>query len=167
MVCAGTGDWSKSRTNPRTNVSWVSGVMRARFNTVDGQLYLCGLKGWQTRGTKDGIFQRVRYTGATVVRRADGRGPRRSAERDRAEFHNGERQPDHRSVDRSRARNDLSVERLQGIRKSRTDGGLGAGGSCKAGRKGCPDDDVEALFNSHDSPSRKKWGLPVKCAGGG
>lgn len=43
-----------------------SGVMRARFNAVDGQLYVCGLKGWQTRATKDGIFQRVRYTQKTV-----------------------------------------------------------------------------------------------------
>ena len=43
-----------------------SGVMRARFNPVDGQLYVCGLKGWQTRAAKDGIFQRVRYTGKPV-----------------------------------------------------------------------------------------------------
>lgn len=27
-----------------------SGVMRARFNPADGQLYLGGLKGWQTDG---------------------------------------------------------------------------------------------------------------------
>ena len=40
-----------------------SGTMRARFNPVDGQLYVCGLKGWQTRAAKDGAFQRVRYTG--------------------------------------------------------------------------------------------------------
>ena len=43
-----------------------SGIMRARFSPVDGQLYVCGLKGWQTRAAKDGIFQRVRYTGKTV-----------------------------------------------------------------------------------------------------
>jgi hypothetical protein len=43
-----------------------SGMMRARFNPVDGQLYLCGLKGWQTRAAKDGAFQRVRYTGKPV-----------------------------------------------------------------------------------------------------
>jgi hypothetical protein len=43
-----------------------SGIMRARFNPVDGQLYVCGLKGWQTRAAKDGIFQRVRYTGKPV-----------------------------------------------------------------------------------------------------
>jgi hypothetical protein len=31
---------------------------------VDGQLYVAGLRGWQTDGTKNGCFQRVRYTGA-------------------------------------------------------------------------------------------------------
>lgn len=40
-----------------------SGVMRARFNEHDGQLYVAGLKGWQTSGAKDAAFQRVRYTG--------------------------------------------------------------------------------------------------------
>jgi hypothetical protein len=43
-----------------------SGIMRARFNPVDGQLYVCGLKGWQTRAQKDGVLQRVRYTGKPV-----------------------------------------------------------------------------------------------------
>ncbi len=43
-----------------------TGVMRARFNAVDGQLYLCGLKGWQTTAVRDGAFQRVRYTGKPV-----------------------------------------------------------------------------------------------------
>jgi hypothetical protein len=43
-----------------------SGIMRARFNPVDGQLYVTGLKGWQTRAAEDGCFQRVRYTGKTV-----------------------------------------------------------------------------------------------------
>ncbi len=41
-----------------------SGIMRARFNPVDGQLYVAGLRGWQTNGLKNGCFQRVRYTGA-------------------------------------------------------------------------------------------------------
>jgi hypothetical protein len=40
-----------------------SGIMRPRFNPADGQLYVVGLKGWQTSGAKDGAFQRVRYTG--------------------------------------------------------------------------------------------------------
>ncbi len=42
-----------------------TGAMRARFNPVDGQLYVGGLKGWQTDGSKDAAFQRVRYTGKT------------------------------------------------------------------------------------------------------
>jgi hypothetical protein len=40
--------------------------MRARFNPTDGQLYVGGLRGWQTTGVKNGAFQRVRYTGAPV-----------------------------------------------------------------------------------------------------
>src|SRR5205085_1800219 len=40
-----------------------SGVMRARFNPADGQLYVCGLRGWGTSAVKDGQFARVRYTG--------------------------------------------------------------------------------------------------------
>jgi len=43
-----------------------SGIMRARFNPRDGQLYLCGLKGWQCAATRDGGFYRVRYTGRPV-----------------------------------------------------------------------------------------------------
>ena len=43
-----------------------SGINRARFNPVDGQLYLSGLKGWQTTAAHDGTFQRVRYTGQAV-----------------------------------------------------------------------------------------------------
>ncbi|MEI6233946.1 MAG: DUF6797 domain-containing protein [Planctomycetota bacterium] len=47
-------------------VKLASSAMRARFNTKDGQLYISGLKGWQTNGNKDGGFDRVRYTGAAV-----------------------------------------------------------------------------------------------------
>ncbi len=47
-------------------VNFASGTMRPRFNTKDGQLYIAGLKGWQTDGAKDGALQRVRYTGKTV-----------------------------------------------------------------------------------------------------
>ena len=43
-----------------------SGIMRGRFHPIDGQLYLCGLKGWQTSGARDGAFHRVRYTGGKV-----------------------------------------------------------------------------------------------------
>ena len=40
-----------------------SGIMRGRFNPKDGQLYVAGLKGWQTVAREDGALQRVRYTG--------------------------------------------------------------------------------------------------------
>jgi hypothetical protein len=40
-----------------------SGIQRARMNPADGQIYLCGLKGWQTSASHDGCLQRVRYTG--------------------------------------------------------------------------------------------------------
>jgi hypothetical protein len=43
-----------------------SGLLRGRFNPADGQLYVCGLKGWQTSGVKDGCLQRVRFTGKPV-----------------------------------------------------------------------------------------------------
>jgi hypothetical protein len=44
-----------------------TGVMRGRFNAKDGQLYLCGLVVWQSKGPKTGGFQRVRYTGKPVT----------------------------------------------------------------------------------------------------
>jgi hypothetical protein len=44
-------------------LKFASGVMRPRFNPKDGQLYVVGLKGWQSNAVKDGCFQRVRYTG--------------------------------------------------------------------------------------------------------
>jgi hypothetical protein len=40
----------------------MTGVCRARFHT-DGQLYITGLRGWQTNAARDTAFQRVRYTG--------------------------------------------------------------------------------------------------------
>jgi hypothetical protein len=43
-----------------------SGAARPRFNPADGQLYVAGLKGWQTDGSKDACLQRVRYTGKPV-----------------------------------------------------------------------------------------------------
>ncbi len=39
-----------------------SGIMRGRFNPVDGQLYVCGLKGWQTNAGAAGCLERVRAT---------------------------------------------------------------------------------------------------------
>jgi hypothetical protein len=43
-----------------------SGICRARFNPVDHQLYVAGLRGWQTSAARDCAFQRVRYTGKPV-----------------------------------------------------------------------------------------------------
>lgn len=47
-------------------LNFESGIMRLRFNPVDGQLYVCGLKGWETNAGRDGCLQRVRYTGKQV-----------------------------------------------------------------------------------------------------
>jgi glucose/arabinose dehydrogenase len=47
-------------------LSFSSGIMRGRFHPKDGQLYVAGLKGWQTTGVKDPGFYRVRYTGGPV-----------------------------------------------------------------------------------------------------
>ncbi len=43
------------------NVQFLSGVCRGRFGS-DGNLYVCGLNGWQTAAQADGCLQRVRYT---------------------------------------------------------------------------------------------------------
>jgi len=43
-----------------------TGIMRGRFNPKDGQLYVSGLRGWQTSGVRSGAVQRVRYTGRPV-----------------------------------------------------------------------------------------------------
>ncbi|MFT5131432.1 MAG: hypothetical protein ACI8W8_005068, partial [Rhodothermales bacterium] len=48
-------------------VRFTSSAMRARFNKGDGQLYVAGLKGWQTNASKPGGFDRVRYTGKPVA----------------------------------------------------------------------------------------------------
>ncbi len=48
-------------------LKFATGLMRARFSPIDGQLYVAGLKGWQTNGVKDGAIQRVRYTGKSVT----------------------------------------------------------------------------------------------------
>src|SRR5439155_26961569 len=42
---------------------FISGGMRARFNPADGQLYVSGMKGWQSDANRDGCFHRIRYTG--------------------------------------------------------------------------------------------------------
>jgi hypothetical protein len=40
--------------------------MRARFRKQDGQLYVSGLRGWQTAGARDAALHRVRHTGKPV-----------------------------------------------------------------------------------------------------
>jgi hypothetical protein len=47
-------------------LAFETGIMRARFHPLDGQLYVCGLKGWGTSAKRDGGFYRVRYTGKAV-----------------------------------------------------------------------------------------------------
>jgi hypothetical protein len=51
----------------RLPLKFDTGIMRARFNPADGQLYVAGLRGWQTKGSKDGGFFRVRYTGTPLT----------------------------------------------------------------------------------------------------
>lgn len=48
------------------NLPFITGICRPRFNPGDGQLYIAGLRGWQTTAARDAGFQRVRYTGAKV-----------------------------------------------------------------------------------------------------
>jgi len=44
-----------------------AGIMRARVNPKDGQVYATGLSGWQgPDGGKDGCLQRLRYTGKSI-----------------------------------------------------------------------------------------------------
>ena len=40
-----------------------SGIMRARFHPTDGQLYVAGLRGWQTTAVAEGCLERIRFTG--------------------------------------------------------------------------------------------------------
>ncbi|NIP98008.1 MAG: hypothetical protein GWO24_33105, partial [Akkermansiaceae bacterium] len=43
-----------------------SSAMRGKFNKRDGQLYIAGLKGWQSNAAREGGLDRVRYTGRPV-----------------------------------------------------------------------------------------------------
>ncbi len=45
---------------------FLSGAMRGTFRKQDGQLYVAGSMGWETKAIKDGSLQRVRYTGKNV-----------------------------------------------------------------------------------------------------
>jgi hypothetical protein len=42
---------------------FATGIMRGRFNPVDGQLYVCGLVGWSSNCADPGGFYRVKYSG--------------------------------------------------------------------------------------------------------
>ena len=44
-----------------------TGIMRARFHPVDGQLYVAGLFGWSSQRTLPGAFHRVRWTDTPVA----------------------------------------------------------------------------------------------------
>lgn len=48
-------------------LKFTTGISRGRFHPVDGQLYVSGLKGWQTNGVRDGAIHRVRYTGQPLT----------------------------------------------------------------------------------------------------
>ena len=50
----------------RFPLQFETGIMRGRFNPADGQLYLAGLRVWQSGGARFGAFHRVRYTGKPV-----------------------------------------------------------------------------------------------------
>ncbi|NBB19118.1 hypothetical protein GVN20_07110 [Runella sp. CRIBMP] len=48
-------------------IKFLTGVMRGRFNSTDGQLYACGMSAWGTNQMmRGGGLYRIRYTGKTV-----------------------------------------------------------------------------------------------------
>jgi hypothetical protein len=50
----------------RFPLKFTSSAMRPKFNPVDGQLYVAGLQGWQTKAVRLSGLDRVRYTGKPV-----------------------------------------------------------------------------------------------------
>jgi hypothetical protein len=50
----------------RFPLKFTSSAMRPKFNPADGQLYIAGLQGWQTKAVKLAGIDRVRYTGKPV-----------------------------------------------------------------------------------------------------
>jgi hypothetical protein len=50
----------------RIPVKFTSSAMRPRFHPRDGQLYIAGLRGWQSNAAREAGFDRVRYTGRPV-----------------------------------------------------------------------------------------------------
>ena len=59
-----TVDGTRQAAMVQLPLKFNSGLMRGRISPRDGQVYLSGLRGWQTSATRDGGFYRVRYTGA-------------------------------------------------------------------------------------------------------
>ena len=51
----------------RFPLNFSSSAMRGRFSPFDGQLYLTGMRGWQTNAGQEGCLHRVRYTGKPVT----------------------------------------------------------------------------------------------------
>jgi hypothetical protein len=47
----------------RMPLTFHSGVMRPRTNPVDGQVYVVGQKGWDSKARYDGCFYRIRHAG--------------------------------------------------------------------------------------------------------
>jgi hypothetical protein len=50
----------------RFPLEFESGIDRGRFSPIDHQLWVTGLRAWQTSAAKDACLQRVRYTGKKV-----------------------------------------------------------------------------------------------------
>ncbi len=48
-------------------LTFASSAMRARFHPIDGQMYMVGMRGWQTNAGKEGCLHRIRYTGKPVT----------------------------------------------------------------------------------------------------
>lgn len=46
--------------------NFAAGAQHARFNPVDGHLYVSGMVGWGSYAPRDGAIDRLRYTGGTV-----------------------------------------------------------------------------------------------------
>ncbi len=65
-------EWPRNHEGPvqggvvRLPVDFSSSCMRPRFSPHDGQLYVIGLKGWQTSAAREGGFHRVRRVDAPL-----------------------------------------------------------------------------------------------------
>lgn len=55
--------WRHQATMIPLPLRFDTGIMRGRVNPQDGQVYVCGLRGWQTSAIRAGGLYRVRYTG--------------------------------------------------------------------------------------------------------